>query len=78
MSDLENIKHVSGKLVQTVELLADETAELVDKYYRPNTTSEFQHEIVARSSALLAASQELRLVAEKVLDKTDLPSLIQR
>lgn len=78
MSETDSLKQILGKLVQVVELLADETAELVDKYYRPSTLPEYQHELVGRSSALLAASQELRLAAEKVLDKTDLPSLVQR
>ena len=74
MSDIGDIKHVLGKLVQTVELMADETAELVDKYHRQYTKPEFHYQFAERSAALVSAAQELRQVAEKVLDKTDLPA----
>jgi hypothetical protein len=75
MTEVEGIKQVLGKLVQAIELMADETAELVDKYHRPHLIPEAHHTVVARSRALVSAAESLRLVAEKVLDKTDLPPL---
>ena len=77
MSESEQLKEVLGKLVQTVELLSEETAELVDKYHRPFVAEDSLHTIRNRSLALLEASQELRQVAETVLGKT-LPSLVLR
>jgi hypothetical protein len=78
MSELDQLKEVLGKLVQTVELLSDETAELVDKYHRPFASEDSLHTIRDRSLALLGASQELRQVAETVLGKNNLPSLVRR
>jgi len=74
MSEIEGIKQVLGKLVETIELMTDETAELVDKYHRQYTNAEYHQKVVERSSALVSTAQELRRVAEKVLDRTDLPA----
>ena len=77
-SESDKLKEVVGKLVQVIELLADETAELVDKYHRPFASEDGLHTIRDRSLALLGASQELRQVAETFLGKNSLPSLVRR
>jgi hypothetical protein len=65
-------------MVRVLELLTDETAELVDKYHRPFVDSEYLPEIPKRPAALVAAAQELRRIAETVLDKTDFPALPEK
>jgi hypothetical protein len=37
----------------------------------PRTSNEYIHEVQTRRIALISAAQELRLIANKVLDETD-------
>ena len=44
---------------------------LVDMVLVPRTSDEYVHEIQTLGIALVSAAQELRLIANKVLDETD-------
>ena len=59
------------RMVSLIELLMDDTATLVDMVLVPRTSDEYVHEIQARGIALVSAAQELRLIANRVLDETD-------
>lgn len=78
MSELDEIKGILAQVIQTIDLLTDETAELVDKYHRPYTSDAALPTIPARANVLLAASKGLRESAEKVLGETVLPKKEER
>lgn len=71
MTDLKDIKLLLSSMVSLIELLVDDTATLVDMVLVPRTSDEYVHEIQARGIALVSAAQELRLIANKVLDETN-------
>jgi hypothetical protein len=71
MTDLKDIKLLVSRMVSLIELLMDDTATLVDMVLVPRTSDEYVHEIQARGIALVSAAQELRLIANRVLDETD-------
>ena len=71
MNDLKGIKLLLSSMVSLIELLVDDTATLVDMVLIPRTSDEYVHEIQTRGIALVSAAQELRLIANKVLDETD-------
>ena len=71
MTDLKGIKLLLSSMVSLIELLVDDTATLVDMVLIPRTSDEYVHEIQTRGIALVSAAQELRLIANKVLDETD-------
>jgi hypothetical protein len=74
----EQLQQILGKLIQTVELIADESAEIVDKFHCKELAKDFQQVAIDRANAVLAASKELRQVAELILDKKNLPTLVRR
>jgi hypothetical protein len=67
----DGLKLLLDKMVEAIELLSDETAELVDKYHRPYTDGGSLHMIRDRSLALVAVADNMRRVADTVLGKTD-------
>ncbi len=71
MSELEDVKLQLSTMVSLIELLVDDTATLVDMVLVPRTSDEYVHEVQTRGIALVSAAQELRLIASKVLGKTD-------
>jgi hypothetical protein len=71
MSDLKDVKLLLTSMVSLIELLVDDTATLVDMVLVPRTSDEYVHEVQTRGIALISAGQELRLIANKVLDETD-------
>lgn len=72
MTELEGIKLVLGRMVEMLESLSDETAELVDKCLRPHYAQDYHGEVAARSAALVATAESLRRVAEPILGKNHL------
>jgi len=73
MSDLENTKLLISSMVSLIELLVDDTAALLDMVLVPRASDEYVHEVQRRGTALASAAQELRVIANKFLDKTDHP-----
>jgi hypothetical protein len=71
MTDLQDIKLLLSSMVSLIELLVDDTATLVDMVLVRRTSDEYVHEVQTRGIALVSAARELRLIANKVLDKTD-------
>ena len=71
MSDLKDVKLLLSSMFSLIELLVDDTATLVDMVLVPRTSEGYVHEIQTRGIALISAAQELRLIANKVLDETD-------
>jgi len=71
MNDLKDIKLLLSSIVSLIELLVDDTATLVDMVLVPRNSQEYVHEVQTRGIALVSAARELRLIANKVLDKTD-------
>jgi hypothetical protein len=70
MKDAE-IKTVLAKIIETVDRLADETAELVDKYHRARLAEGYQQEAVDRANALTEASRNMRQAASTLLGIQD-------
>jgi len=71
MSDLKDVKLLLSSMVSLIELLVNDTATLVDMVLVPRTSNEYIHEVQTRGITLISAAQELRLIANKVLDETD-------
>jgi hypothetical protein len=67
----EEIKTVLAKIIETVDRLADETAELVDHYQRTRLAPEYQQEAIDRANALTVASRNMRQAASTLLDIPD-------
>lgn len=70
----EQIKTVLEKIITAVDIIADETAELVDKYHRRfelGKEPEFQQTAVDRSLAVSAAARNMRLAASTLLGIQD-------
>jgi len=70
MQDQE-IKTVLEKIIETVDRLAYETAELVDKYHSEQLAEGFKQEAVDRANALTGASRNMRQAASKLLGIPD-------
>ena len=67
-------KLVLEKIIETVDRLTDETAELVDKYHRRfelNKDPKSQQIAVDRASALTSAAQDMRQAASTLLGIPD-------
>ncbi len=67
----EQIKTVLEKIIETVDRLADETAELVDHYQRTRLAPEYQQDAVDRANALTEAARNMRLTASTLLGIRD-------
>ncbi|MGA3082023.1 MAG: hypothetical protein ABSD44_11640 [Terracidiphilus sp.] len=70
MQDQE-IKAVLEAIIETVDRLADETAELVDKHHREHLAGDFKQEAVDRANALTGASRNMRQTASALLGIPD-------
>ena len=71
MSDLDDVKLLLSSMISLIELLVDDTATLVEMVLVPRTSEGYAQEIQTRGIALVSAAQELRLIANKVLNETD-------
>lgn len=68
----EQIKAVLAKIIETVDKLTDETAELVDKYHRRfELAPDFYHVAADRSRALSEAARNMRQAASTLLGIPD-------
>jgi hypothetical protein len=67
----DDIKLLLLKMVETIELLSDETATLLDKHLRSELAKEYWQVAVDRSNAIAESADNMRLIADKVLGKTD-------
>jgi len=61
MSEIEVSNRFWGSWLKTIELMTDETAELVDKYHRQYTNAEYHQKVVERLPRL---SQPLKNYVE--------------
>jgi len=77
MDEIYGIKQILGQMVQTLDLMSDELAELVDQFHRPRMAKDNQREAVDRSLAVVSAAKELRQVAETFLEETYLPRVLK-
>lgn len=68
----EDIKAVLAKIIETVDILADETAELVDKYHRRfELAPDFYQEAVERANAVIKSARDMREAASTLLGIPD-------
>jgi hypothetical protein len=66
------IKAVLEKIIETVDILADETAELVDKYHRRfELGADFYQEAVDRANIVTESARNMRLGAAALLGIPD-------
>jgi L-rhamnose isomerase len=60
----EEIKAVLEKIIETVDILAEETAELVDKYHRRfELGADFYQEAAERANAVTISARNMRQAA---------------
>jgi len=71
MNELDDIRALLSKMVDAVDLIATETADLVKEFQTSRIAPEFPYVVPARVRALLSAAESMRLVSTKVLGKTD-------
>jgi hypothetical protein len=66
MTDAE-IKMLIAQFVETIEVMSDEVAELVDQFHRPHLAKDQQHVAVAKSQAVIDSVSKLRKAVDSVL-----------
>ena len=69
--DDKDLKALLGQMAATIQIMADELAELVDQYHRPHLAADRQHVAVSKSQAVLDSAKQSLLVTHTVLGKTD-------
>jgi hypothetical protein len=68
----EEIKIVLAKIIETVDILAAETAELVDKYHRRfELAPDFYQQAVERANAVTESARNMRHAASTLLGIPD-------
>ena len=68
----EEIKAVLAKIIETVDILAVETAELVDKYHRRfELAPDFYQQAVERANAVTESARNMRQAASTLLGIPD-------
>lgn len=68
----DQIKAVLARIIETVDILADETAELVDKYHRRfELGADFYQVAVDRANVVTESARTMRLSASTLLGIPD-------
>lgn len=70
-TEIFNMRVLLKQIVVTVQLLSEETAQLVQGYHLPRTADHAQQTIHDRADALRAAAADMTEAAHKALNKTD-------